>query len=442
MRLSAHRALLASGLLALWIPGVARAQRPLPFPQPVPSTQPKVARAPIPPGVPTTPENVYLPTEGEVRLGREGSAEVEKQYKLITSGPYYDRLQRVSKVVVAAIQSPEIIAEYKRVYHVPKPNDTARRVPFEFSFKILDTTKEVNAFSLPGGPVYVTKGLLDYATSDDELAGVLGHECTHTVFHHMEQEVKREKKVQTKQLFAMLGAIIAGAAGGPGAIEAASNIMIGTQLVSIAAMTGFGRELETEADRVGVLALRHTEYNPVGMLTFMQKLERDDRLRGYPNLSIWASHPYTNVRVATLEKQLKELGYRTDQGFQRQVSHAFRLEAVATRWNGQEAAEVRINGNLLFTAVAGEEDVTPLDRARKMAKRLEAMFDDNLKTGDVSLSQDRTAVVLKGVPVIRAYPQDGPAAATSDSPGTPEGAANRARNAILRALLQEQLNHS
>src|SRR5439155_564289 len=110
-------------------------------------------RPPIPPGVPTNADNVHLPTEGEVKLGRQSAAEVEKHYKVITSGPYHERLQRVARTIVQAFNRPEIIAEYRKLYHMPHAEDKSRRVPFEFTFKAVDSTKEINAFSLAGGSV-------------------------------------------------------------------------------------------------------------------------------------------------------------------------------------------------------------------------------------------------------------------------------------------------
>jgi predicted Zn-dependent protease len=384
--------------------------------------------------VPTTPDNVQLPTEGEVKMGREASAEVEKVYKIIRSGRYYDRLQRVSREVLAAIQREDIVAEYKRVYHLPRPEDHSRRVPFEFSFKVVDTTKEINAFSLSGGPVYVTKGLMDYATSDDELAAVLAHEVSHVMFHHVEQLMKKQKKVQSAQLIGLLATLIAGAAGGGAMASAAGNIMMAGQLVSLATMTGYGRELESEADRVGVHALAGTRYSPVAMMTFMQKLARDERLRGNPDNGILQDHPYSNERVTSIRKELTEIGYRVDPGTQRQVSGSFRVEAVSQRLNGQEVGEVRLNGNLLFIAAAGEGDLGPAERARKIARQMEDLFLQNVTFNDVVQTPDKGAVLMKGVPVIRPYPEDaavmGSAAAVTE----------RAYKEILRALWREKLD--
>jgi Zn-dependent protease with chaperone function len=421
----------ATLLAAVWLPGAAAAQTGA---APAPMGPPEEARAPIPPGVPTTAENVHLPTEGEVKLGRESAVLAEKQYKVVTSGPYHERLQRVAKEVVEAMQRPDMAAEYRKVYHLPKSSDRSRRVPFEYSFKVADTTKEINAFSLAGGPIYVTKGLMDYATTDHELAAVLAHECAHVAYHHVAQLVQKEKKLNSKQMWGLLATIIAGAAGGGAAVATAGNILLGSQLVSIATMTGYGRELEHEADRVGVQALRDTSYNPVGMMTFMEKLARDDRRRGNPDYGIYQSHPYSNERVAAIRKQLLALGYRVDPGTQRQVSGRFRTEVVPVKMGGKQSAEIRLNGKLVLNVVAPEDYITPEERARQIASRMSELFAENLTFNDVRKSPEQSAVLLKGIPVIRIYPEDALAA------GGAEAALDRAYREILRALIVEQLD--
>jgi len=398
------------------------------------ASEKKDNRPPVPPGVPTNAENVHLPTEGEVILGRDGSAEVEKVYKVLTSGPYVDRVQRVAREVVRAIHRPAIAAEYRRVYR-PKADDKGLRVPFEYTIKVIDDEKLVNAFSLAGGPIYVTRGLLDFTPSDDELASVLAHECAHVAYHHVVQVVKKEKKLTSRQLWALLATVVAGAAGGGAIASSAGTALMGAQLVTQAMMSGYGRELEHEADRIGVMALAGTQYNPLGMLTFMQKLARGDRLRGNPDYGIYQSHPFSNERATTLRKQLEELGYRTDPGSLRQVNGAFLVTTAPVLANNAPAVELRLNGNVLFVVAAGEEGLTPSERAYRMARRLEELFQNNLSYNDIRRSPDKTTLMLKGVPVIHAYPEDAAAA------GSAEAATERAMNEISRALLKEQLQN-
>ncbi|HEU4752890.1 MAG TPA: M48 family metalloprotease, partial [Armatimonadota bacterium] len=437
MKRFARHPALAALLAAACLHSAVWAQAgPAPAAEPARSSEATEARAPIPPGVPTNADNVHLPTEGEVKLGREGAAEAEKEYKVLTSGPYYDRLQRVARDVVRAIERDDIIREYRRVYKLPRKDDKSRRVPFEFTFKVADTTKEVNAFSLPGGPVYVTRGLMDYATSDDELAAVLAHECAHVMFHHSAQLIRKQKKLSSAQIWGLLATVIAGAAGGGAAAAAASNVLVGSQLVSIATLTGYGRELETEADRVGIQALHGTKYSPVAMLTFMQKLARDDRLHGNPDFGIFQSHPYSNQRVAEVTKEVQSLGYKVDQGTQRKVSRRFRVESVPVRQDGHDMAELRLNGNLMFIIAAGESNLSPAQRGERIARQLDDLFEANLTFDDVKRSADNSKLLLRGIPLIVVYPEDARVA------GGAAQATDRAYREIMRALWKEKLDQA
>jgi beta-barrel assembly-enhancing protease len=421
--------------LALLVPKDVLAQSPAPEPpqKPDPETVAR-AKAPITGGQATTRDNVHLPTEGEVKLGRETAVEVEKQYKLITSGPYYDRLQRVGREVTTSLMRQDIIEEYRRVYKLPKSGDKSKRVPFEFTFKVADTTKEVNAFCLSGGPIYVTKGLLDYTTSDHELAAVLAHEVTHATFHHVDQLMRKQRKVNQKQLIGLLAVLVAGAAGGGGALSHALPALIGAQFISIAALSGYGQDLETEADRMAVRALAGTTYNPVGMLTFMQKLARDDRLHGNPNYGAFQSHPYTNERVAAISSELTRLGYKTDIGTQRLVGGRFRLDAIPERVNGKDTIELRLNGAEMFTVAAEDSGRTVAERAQWIGDQLKTLMGDNATFNDVRLSPDKTVVSIRGIPVIKVLPEDAVYAAS------PAAAGEKAYKAIVRVLLQESLD--
>jgi Zn-dependent protease with chaperone function len=433
--------LAATLAVALTLPQAAYAQGGKAEPT---QAEKEAAKAPIPPGVPTNPSNVHLPTENEVKLGREGAREVEKYYDIINTGPYAERLARISRDVVTLISKKNIAEEYKRVYHLSGVEDNSKRVPFEWSFKVVQAKprpnstnpkppKEINAFSLAGGYCYVTKDLMD-AASDQELAAVLGHECSHVAFHHVSQLIKKEKKMSKQQIWGLLAAVLAGAAGGGQVAAAAAQVMVGAQLVSIATLTGYGRDLENEADRVAVIALAGSDYSPVAMLTFMRKLQREDQLRGYPTAGIFDSHPYTNERASLIQRQCEALGYKVDTASERQVSGAFRVTQEPVRVDGKPAVQLLLNGNLLFTVVAPENGLSPQERAQQIADRVERMFRDNLTYNDVRKSPDKTAVVLRGVTVIRVYPED------ASTMGSAEAVADKACNEIVRALLKEQIS--
>src|SRR5207247_1497435 len=104
------------------------------------------------------------------------------------------------------------IAAVANVEKVPALWGNAEVKKFSYTFKIVDD-KDVNAYSLPGGFVYVNKGLLDYIHSDDELAGVLGHEIAHAAHHHMMKLLKEQSKMQPFLPLAILAMVLAGGKG-------------------------------------------------------------------------------------------------------------------------------------------------------------------------------------------------------------------------------------
>jgi predicted Zn-dependent protease len=166
------------------------------------------------------------------------------------------------------IEDPELLA------YVAKVGDRlARYAPqrnFEYSFQIVDQ-EAPNAFALPGGFIYVSRGLLTLANSEDELANVLGHEIVHVAARHAaaRQEVGRS-------------------------LPAKLDWLQGGYLAS------YGRDQEREADRLGQGLAAVAGYDPGGLVRFLRELEHTERLQlGSSRLpAFWDTHPSTNSRVA------------------------------------------------------------------------------------------------------------------------------------------------
>lgn len=201
-----------------------------------------------------------MSTSQEIELGRQYSQQVEKQSKMITSGPQYDQLQRVAA---------RILPEVRQQYDVP------------YSVKLIDS-KEVNAFSLPGGPIYFYKGLMDITDDDDQVAAVLGHEATHIVKRHVAKQIS---DAQAKDLLAQL---LLGRAGN--AVQALAGL--GLQIDQLR----FSREDEHQADVGGFRDLIGAGYDPDAMAQMFQHLkEKEGRSGGGPE---WLqNHPLTAKRI-------------------------------------------------------------------------------------------------------------------------------------------------
>ncbi len=219
---------------------------------------------------------VLMSEEQEIALGREYSAEIIKDMPLYDDPVLAKRIQAIGEQVAANSHRPELI----------------------YRFSVLDST-DVNAFALPGGYIYITRGLLAYLNTEAELAAVLGHEIGHVTARHS----VRQHSTATA---AGLVAAVLGAASGVQGADTLAN-MVGTAIVR-----GYGREHELEADRLGAEYLAKTGYDPDAMLEIIgilkhqeefEKLraEKEDREpKAYHGL--FASHPENDERLQEVVK--------------------------------------------------------------------------------------------------------------------------------------------
>jgi predicted Zn-dependent protease len=141
-----------------------------------------------------------------------------------------------------------------------------------YEFHVVDLP-EANAFALPGGHIYVSRGLLALANSEDELANVIGHEIGHVAARHAAQ---RETRATGVGVLTTLGTIAAAVAGSGEAAQAIGQL---GQLAGAGVMASYGREQEREADRIGQEIAARGGWNPRGMTVFLRTLGRDTELR-------------------------------------------------------------------------------------------------------------------------------------------------------------------
>ncbi len=388
--------------------------------------------ATAPAAEPTTEANVHLPTVEEIKMGREGSVEVEKEYKLVDDPAQLQRLRTMGEEILRAANDPALIRAFREAYKVPRKGDKSKRVPFQFTYKIVKS-REVNAFSLAGGPIYFTTGLLDYVQSDHELAAVMAHEMTHVLHHHLVFLVSRQAKTEQKMLWVMLASILAGATSSPDF----GNVLLGAQLYTIAKQYGYGREAEKDADKTGMQYMLRSKYNPVGMLTFMRRLARDENRRPPVEMGIFQSHPYTKERADLIAGYLADAGIKVDRGKEREISNAFKVAARTADMGGHQVGEVVLNGQVLFRPAVEVEGQTPAQRATKIADDLQRLLDENLLLRQVRLSPDHSTVIAAGVPLVRVQPGD----AALDGAPVPD-VAQKVLTALQKALWKEEIDRS
>lgn len=168
-------------------------------------------------------------------------------------------------------------------------NSLAHAKDFNWRIRIIKDDTTQNAFCTPGGYIYVYTGLIKYLESEDQLAGVMGHEMAHA-----------EKRHSTDALTRSLGA------------EILLNLVFGQgkgQLARIASGVvelNYGRDAETEADMCSVEWLYKTTYNPIGAAGFFEKIEKQGKGPGIPEFL--STHPNPDNRIANMKKKWQELG--------------------------------------------------------------------------------------------------------------------------------------
>ena len=165
----------------------------------------------------------------------------------------------------------------------------------EFSFFVVDNPV-INAFAMPGGFIGVHTGLLEATRNEDELAGVLAHEVAHVTQRHIARRMHATQRQSILSTAIMLGAILAGAAGGSSdAVQGAIAVAQGTAAQQ---QINFTRSNEYEADRIGISALAAAGFDPQGMGSFFEVISRGTTPHEYRVPEFLRTHPVSSARIA------------------------------------------------------------------------------------------------------------------------------------------------
>ena len=213
---------------------------------------------------------VVLSEEQEIQMGREYNAQILRQYQIYEDEKIQNYVQSIGESLAKKSHRPNLI----------------------YRFTVLDSP-EINAFALPGGYIYINRGLMAYMSSEEELAAVLGHEIGHVTARHSVRQYSQA------QLMGVLSA----------AIEINSGRTAGdlANLASGALLSGYGREMELEADDLGAQYIYQDGYSPQGMYDVLAVLKDQEiyskkvaKQRGIEPRNyhgVFASHPSNDKRL-------------------------------------------------------------------------------------------------------------------------------------------------
>jgi predicted Zn-dependent protease len=218
--------------------------------------------------------NVFSPQQ-DVEMGREVAKEAEQEVVLIRNGDANAYISALGEQILAKA-----------------PNENK----FPFTFKIVDD-RSINAFALPGGPVYVHRGAIEAADNEAQLAGVIGHEIAHVILRHGTNQVTKAQFAQAP--LAILGGVLGNSSMG----------QIITQIGGFAAgsiLLRYSRDAETQSDLMGTQLLYDLRYDPRAMAQFFDKLAKEHK--GSKTEQFFSNHPIPENRINSVNEEIRKLG--------------------------------------------------------------------------------------------------------------------------------------
>ena len=222
------------------------------------------------------PKNKYK-VQDDVKLGVDASRQVEQQFPILNDGLVDNYVEDVGARLVAAIPS-----EF-------------RHNEFRYEFDVVNA-RDINAFALPGGPMYVNRGMIEAAKNEGEMAGVMAHEIAHVALRHATAQATKQSS--WKNQLGMIGMILGGAVVGG---EAGAQLgMLGAQ----AWMTKYSREYETQADILGARIMADAGYDPRDLANMFRTIANEGGSRGPEFLS---SHPDPGNRFQNINREAQYL---------------------------------------------------------------------------------------------------------------------------------------
>lgn len=215
----------------------------------------------------------FFSKEQDVAMGREFAQQVEQQFQIVQNRELTDYVNRIGQRLVKQGGLEE----------------------YPYVFKVVNEPS-INAFALPGGPMYVHAGLIKAADNEAQIAGVLAHELAHVVLRHGTQQASKSQLIQ---LPAMIGGAVLGGS------LAGQLAQLGIGLGANSVLLKFSRGAESDADLLGAHTMAKAGYNPIEMARFFEKLEAEMGGKSGGRMAQFMSdHPNPGNRVKSIEEQL------------------------------------------------------------------------------------------------------------------------------------------
>jgi predicted Zn-dependent protease len=216
----------------------------------------------------------FFSKQQDIQLGREAAAQVERQYEVIRNPD----LQRYIDTLGGKLVRSHYASN------------------FPYTFKVV-ADESINAFALPGGPMFIHTGLIKEAESEAQLAGVMAHEISHVALRHGTNQASKAELIR-------LPALLAGEMAGGSILGSLAQVGIGLGANSV--LLNFSRGAESQADYNGALIMADAGYNPIEMARFFEKLEAQMGKPG-PFSQMLSSHPNPGNRVKAIDELIRQM---------------------------------------------------------------------------------------------------------------------------------------
>jgi Zn-dependent protease with chaperone function len=295
----------------------------------------------------TPPENKYTLAQ-DVELGRQAAQEMRQQLPILDDDEAKSYVEGVGRRLVAAIP---------REWQHPE---------FHYTFDVVNV-RDINASALPGGPMFVNRGMIETAHTEGEIAGVMAHEISHVVLRHGTAQASKATKYEVGSVLGQIaGAIIGGGWGQ--VVSGASQFGFG------AAFLRFSREYERQADIEGSHIMAAAGYDPRDMANVFRTIEQQGGSGGPQWLS---DHPNPGNRVEYITQEAQRLHVQNPvsdtRAFAQVQAHLRRLPKAPTT---EEAVKSRSAGR--STGTAGRDVPRPTGRVEPPSSRFQTYNEGNL----------------------------------------------------------------
>jgi Zn-dependent protease with chaperone function len=252
----------------------------------------------------TPPNNKYSVAE-DVKLGREAANQAREQLPMMRDELVDDYIDNLGERLAAAIPADQ------------------RHEGFRYSFDVVNV-RDINAFALPGGPMFVNRGMIEAAKTEGEVAGVMAHEISHVSLRHGTAQAGKATGFQIGEVIgAVAGAIVGGGLGQ--VISQGTSFGLGTYFLK------YGREYERQADIQGAQIMARAGYDPRDMASMFRTIEQQAKGSGPEWLS---DHPNPGNRSAYITKEAEAIRVnnpvRDTAAFERVRSHLRSLPKAPT----------------------------------------------------------------------------------------------------------------